>query len=119
MIAVPFSNLGVPTTKPSYAAAGASAPYPTATPKPPPPRQTRGSLSSPLSTATNKYVGWCWCCGIEGRYRRWFSSSNHCLDHAKYECVCATASNTRATVYSQPAQRQRPAKGKKSISDLA
>jgi len=115
----PFKNLGTPSSSPSPMAATSHAPYapPPRAPSPPPPQRLRGTPAAPISSAPNRFADSCWCCGIEVvALAGWIFKP--APSHTKYEDVCATC-NTSATVYNSRAPRAKPAKGKRSVIDLA
>jgi hypothetical protein len=59
----PSANIPTPTNGSRYAAAPAPPPRPAAPRQPPPPPPPRAPKIN--STASNRYAGWCYCCGAQ------------------------------------------------------
>ena len=116
----PFKNLATPSGPTTVSAATAYTPTRSSTtppkPAPPPPPPAKGSPSSPISSTINRYVGWCWCCGMETVANAGFIFKPTPTSTG-WEVIC-TPCNTSATVYPYRAGRVKTPR-KKSVSDLA
>lgn len=111
VVADPFANLGTPPNNPAVTRTQAPAPPPRPAPKRP---------TYPLGHEVNRYVGFCYCCGIEviATAGFLFNPAEHC-DGANFKRVpvCSTCV-TSAPVYSYAASPIRN-KRKASVGDLA
>lgn len=107
----PFKNLGTPATR-GQSANNGQAQY--NTPKQPPggstpPQPAKTKQSWPLGINPNRFIGWCYCCGVEvptnaGVIFKPYQYHSKASDDWKVAC---TGCNMGATVLASPAQRQR------------
>lgn len=124
----PFNGAGDPfaamfTTKPAAPAPPRQrAPgFAPASPPPPPNRPwTAGGANGSISNMNNKYVGFCYCCGVEVPAGAGFFFTPSYLNPAapsKFHVVCVIC-NTSGTVYANPTGQRPRWRGKANISDL-
>lgn len=93
---------------------------------PPPPRAAppmtshTATRASPFGQQSNKFAGWCWCCGVEVIALAGFIfKPGLYITNAstKWECVC-TPCNTTGTARAWASARQKK-RGRTAVGDLA
>ena len=122
-----FANMftAAPKAKTSTPAPKAATPTPMAArPAPTPPSQnipwTAGGSNGAISGMRNKYVGFCYCCGVEvPAGNGFFFTPSHRNPAApnKWHVVCVPC-NTSGTVYANATGQRPKSRGKSNINDL-
>jgi hypothetical protein len=117
----PFKNLQTPTgPTPASKSRPAYAPTPPM-PPPPPQRPQTTPHTWPLGINPNRFASFCYCCGHEVVTNAGvlFRPSSIVVGAPSDLKVACKSCNLTATVYINAAPRQRPAKGKRHVGDLA
>jgi hypothetical protein len=117
----PFKNLGNPSAARPHTHTNGTTPPASGIPPSAPPRPAPRPPKWPLGIQPNRFAAFCYCCGTEvvanvGVIFRPNQFHPSAPNDWKVSCVKC---NLTATVMTYAAPRQRPAKGKRHVGDLA